>query len=127
MTIKREGCQLKYLSILFLIVFAAPAHANKLEYCKALAQDFADARSVDETSFQHKYNISYRACMGEPQVMKKKSLPTKKTTAAGPLGLVPGSNDWNIFCANKYASFNPATGTYKSYTGVERKCVVSLN
>jgi BA14K-like protein len=43
------------------------------------------------------------------------------------VAMVAGSDDWNIYCANKYTSFNPKTGTYMSKTGVERRCVVSAN
>lgn len=38
--------------------------------------------------------------------------------------LEPGSDAWNNYCANKYASFDAKTGTYTSKTGVTRKCVV---
>jgi BA14K-like protein len=114
------------LSLLFMTVIIQPVFADKLDYCKAFARDFADARSVDETTFQHKYDISYRACMGKLKVAAKKIVTLKKETTVGPLNLVPGSADWNIFCANKYASFNKTKGTYKSFTGVDRKCIVSL-
>lgn len=39
--------------------------------------------------------------------------------------LVPGSSAWLDYCERKYASFNRDTGTYKSYKGVERKCLVT--
>ncbi|MBI2719594.1 MAG: BA14K family protein [Rhizobiales bacterium] len=35
----------------------------------------------------------------------------------------PGSAEWNAYCSKKYASFDPATGTYKSLTGKIRPCV----
>lgn len=34
-----------------------------------------------------------------------------------------GSPEWNAYCAKKYTSFDPATGSYKSLTGVARKCL----
>jgi BA14K-like protein len=120
-------------ALLFVLTAAlpAPAQAAKIDYCKAFAQDFADARSIDETSFQHKYNISYRACMNESKDPLKRSVKKivvlKNAASNGPLNLAPGSTDWNIYCANKYTSFDPAKGTYKSFTGVERKCVLSPN
>lgn len=39
--------------------------------------------------------------------------------------LQPGTAAWNAYCAKKYTSFNPATGTYKSYKGNNRRCVVT--
>jgi hypothetical protein len=39
--------------------------------------------------------------------------------------LTPGSAAWVDYCSRKYASFDPATGTYKSYKGAERKCLVT--
>lgn len=39
--------------------------------------------------------------------------------------LVPGSAAWLDYCDRKYASFNRETGTYKSYKGIERKCLVT--
>jgi BA14K-like protein len=39
--------------------------------------------------------------------------------------LTPGSAAWLDYCENKYASFDRETGTYKSYKGVERKCLVT--
>jgi hypothetical protein len=40
---------------------------------------------------------------------------------------VPGSIEWNNYCAAKYASFNRLTGFYKSKNGKERRCVDTLN
>lgn len=54
-------------------------------------------------------------------------------SAAGAAGavqkpqLVAGSKEWLDYCTRKYASFNAETGTYKSYTGVERKCLVTAD
>ncbi len=37
----------------------------------------------------------------------------------------PGTSAWLDYCDRKYASFNRETGTYKSYKGIERKCLVT--
>ena len=50
--------------------------------------------------------------------------PTAEKSKAAP-ALVPGSEAWNEYCAAKYVSFNPDTGTYNSRTGKERRCVVT--
>lgn len=36
--------------------------------------------------------------------------------------LVPGSDAWNSYCAGKYSSFNPLSGTYLSNSGKIRRC-----
>ena len=41
------------------------------------------------------------------------------------LKLEPGTEAWNEYCAAKYKSFNPDTGTYNSHTGKERRCTVT--
>ncbi|HUR43568.1 MAG TPA: BA14K family protein [Aestuariivirga sp.] len=46
---------------------------------------------------------------------------TSETTTS----LVPGSQAWKDYCANKYASFNPETNTYKSYGGKQKPCKVT--
>lgn len=37
----------------------------------------------------------------------------------------PFSQAWLDYCERKYASFNRSTGTYTSFKGVERKCLVT--
>jgi hypothetical protein len=37
----------------------------------------------------------------------------------------PFSQAWLDYCERKYASFNRASGTYTSFKGVERKCLVT--
>jgi hypothetical protein len=125
--------------------FATSAYATKTDYCAAYARDFADVQSSDKTLWQHKYDIANEACLAEPKstVHSIKTKPKSKkpmtepqikvpaepqTTAAAvssKLKLEPGSENWNIYCANKYTSFNAKTGTYTSHKGVERKCIVS--
>lgn len=54
---------------------------------------------------------------------QKKADPTLTASAE----LVPGSEAWNDYCAAKYASFNRETGTYTSFSGKERPCLVTRN
>jgi BA14K-like protein len=129
------------------VLCASPAWADKPAYCAAYARDFADARAVDKNMWQHKYDISYQSCIGEqkpliariPEPIKTKPVakivarvPEAKVEpvaapapAVRPSKPVPGSEDWNIYCANKYVSFDAKTGTYLSHTGVQRRCVAS--
>jgi BA14K-like protein len=123
------------------VLTMTPALADKPAYCAAYARDFADARAKDKVLWQHKYDIALQSCIGEPkQVEASVPVAPKKVVVAKAVELVPdpapapkkvamvaGSDDWNIYCANKYTSFNPKTGTYMSKTGVERRCVVSTN
>lgn len=36
--------------------------------------------------------------------------------------LAPGTPEWIAYCARKYKSFNPRTGTYLAYSGKYRYC-----
>lgn len=137
---------------MFYDTMAAPANASKADYCAAYARDFADARATDKAIWQHKYDIAQTSCMTVPKAMpvvkiaapKPKPLmkevveippePTpdpvpapimEKPTKKLRLVLEPGSAEWNVYCGKKYTSFNPTTGTYKSRTGVDRKCLVT--
>ena len=58
----------------------------------------------------------------ETVVVAAKAPPKDKTRSKG---LEPGSEAWNEYCAAKYASFNKETGTYRSFTGKERRCLVT--
>ncbi len=135
---------------LFCCIMAAPANATKADYCAAYARDFADARATDKALWQHKFDIAQASCMAPPkpvpvvkivapkakpkiqEVMEIPPEPTpdpvpviEKPTIKLRLVLEPGSAAWNVYCGKKYTSFNPVTGTYKSRTGVERKCLVT--
>ena len=137
---------------LFSCIMAAPANANKADYCAAYARDFADARATDKALWQHKYDIAQASCMAppkpalvikvavpkaKPKVQVQMEIPPEPTPDPVPepviakptkklrLVLEPGSAAWNVYCGKKYTSFNPVTGTYKSRTGVDRKCLVT--
>lgn len=40
----------------------------------------------------------------------------------GPVGYQPWSPAWYQYCSSKYRSFNPSTGTYTTYRGVQKFC-----
>lgn len=44
------------------------------------------------------------------------------TEQQAPTAAQRGTPEWNEACAAKFKSFNPATGTYKSFSGQERPC-----
>jgi BA14K-like protein len=134
-----------------LFINAPPASASKADYCSVYAHDFADGHSQDKAVWQHKYEIAMTDCLGETSTAENASAPHTKTVgkakkveqklasvttkivkqsqaasagSATQTKLQPGSEAWNNYCTNKYASFNAKTGTYTSKTGVNRKCVV---
>lgn len=50
------------------------------------------------------------------------SLPASAGTFYSSAGVAPGSPDWNAYCASKYRSFDPATGTFMGYDGRRHYC-----
>lgn len=54
---------------------------------------------------------------------KPRKIAAKKTTTrVAAKNLIPGSEAWNSYCANKYSSFNKQSGTYLSNSGKIRRC-----
>ncbi|MEP3046299.1 MAG: BA14K family protein [Roseibium sp.] len=41
---------------------------------------------------------------------------------SGSVGFQPWSPAWYQYCSSKFRSFNPSTGTYMTYRGVEKFC-----
>ena len=133
------------LAIATLVLLSTPASANSQTYCEMFAKDFADTRTTDVDLWQKSYRNAFNDCMNQytavaPAAPAKKKLQKQ---AAAPIAesetatavaavvkpkklvLEEGSEAWNEYCAAKYKSFNPDTGTYNSYNGKERRCVVT--
>lgn len=109
------------------------------------AKDFADTRTTDVDLWQKSYRNAFNDCMNQYTAVAPAAAPKKQLQkqAAAPLNesetatavaavvkpkkleLEEGSEAWNEYCAAKYKSFNPDTGTYNSYNGKERRCVVT--
>ncbi len=108
------------------------------------AKDFADTRTTDVDLWQKSYRNAFNDCMNQYTAAAPAAPPKKKLQkqAAAPLSesdtasavaavvkpkpvLEEGSEAWNEYCAAKYKSFNPDTGTYNSHTGKERRCIVT--
>jgi hypothetical protein len=132
------------LAIVSLAVVSAPASASSQNYCEMFAKDFADTRTTDVDFWQISYRNAFNDCMNQYTVAAPAAAPKKKlqVQAAAPLAesdtstavaavarpklsLEEGSEAWNEYCAAKYRSFNPDTGTYNSLTGKERRCLVT--
>lgn len=120
--------------------FSAQAYTNPQTYCELFSKDYADSRTLDVDQWQIGYRNAFSSCMMQytssaPDIPEGQSAEKaiKKVTVAPaqdstrrkrtPL-LAPGSVAWNEYCAAKYTSFNKATGTYKSYSGKAKPCLV---
>ena len=125
-------------------LFSTPGLAGSQAYCEMFAKDFADGRTTDVDLWQKSYRNAFNDCMNQytaaaPVAAPKKALqkqaaipiatPETSEEAAAvvkpKLKLEPGTEAWNEYCAAKYKSFNPDTGTYNSLTGKERRCTVT--
>jgi BA14K-like protein len=132
------------LALVTLALMSAQASASSQNYCEMFAKDFADTRTTDVDLWQKSYRSAFNDCMNQYTAVAPAVAPKKKlqTQAAAPLNeqetstvvaavvkpkgvLEPGSEAWNEYCAAKYKSFNPDTGTYNSHTGKERRCIVT--
>jgi hypothetical protein len=132
------------LAIVALAMVSTQALASSQNYCEMFAKDFADTRTTDVDLWQKSYRSAFNDCMNQYTAVAPAVAPKKKlqTQAAAPLNeqetstvvaavvkpkgvLEPGSEAWNEYCAAKYKSFNPDTGTYNSHTGKERRCIVT--
>lgn len=119
--------------VFILSSFFTNALADPQSYCELFGRDYADGKTSNAESWQISYRNAFDACMTQymavdpapkkqrtEKVVKLAETPLRKRT---PL-LAPGSVAWNEYCASKYTSFNKATGTYKSYSGKAKPCLV---
>lgn len=132
------------LAIVTLAIVSAPASASSQNYCEMFAKDFADTRTTDVDLWQISYRNAFNDCMNQYTAAAPAAAPKKQLLkqAAAPLNeqetstqvaaivkpkltLEEGSEAWNEYCAAKYKSFNPDTGTYNSHSGKERRCLVT--
>lgn len=122
-------------------VFNTPAFADTKSYCEVFGQDFASAKTSDVDEWQTSYRDAFSNCMAQyttetkaPPPAKKAAQKVSKKVLVVPATsfsrkkrtriLEPGSIAWSAACSAKYASFNSATGNYKSKAGKERRCSI---
>ena len=122
-------------------VFSAPAFADVKSYCEVFGQDFASAKTSNVDEWQVSYRSAFSNCMAQYAVETKAPPPPKKAAEKVSKKVVvvpatstsrkkrtrilePGSTAWIAACSAKYASFDSATGNYKSRTGKQRRCSV---
>jgi len=60
-----------------------------------------------------------------PTLLARRTASAQEESTASTSALVRGSRAWEDYCAAKYASFNRQTGTYKSYSGKQKPCLVT--
>jgi hypothetical protein len=132
------------LASLTASLFSTPGLAGSQTYCEIFAKDTADSRTTDVELWQISYRNAFNDCMNQYTAAAPGAAPKKalQKQAAAPLAapetseeaavvvkpklkLEPGTEAWNEYCASKYKSFNPDTGTYNSFTGNERRCIVT--
>ena len=125
------------ISVFLLSGLSTRAHADAKSYCELFGRDYADAKTLDVDLWQTSYRNAFNSCMtlytpalpetpsAEKVIKKAVTMPTQETPRKKrtPL-LAPGSVAWNEYCAAKYVSFNKVTGTYKSYSGKAKPCLV---
>ncbi len=122
--------------------FSTQALADVQSYCEVFGQDFANGKTTDVDTWEINFRNAFGDCMaqyaagvgpqGEKSGQKVARKATKKvvivpvkdssTRKRRPI-LQPGSIAWNSYCAGKYSSFNPVTGTYRSHAGKEKPCL----
>jgi hypothetical protein len=132
------------LAIVTLAFLSSHVSASSQNYCEMFAKDFADTRTTEVDLWQKSYRNAFNDCMNQYTAVAPAATPKKKLQkqAAAPIVesqtttavaavvkpkvvLEEGSEAWNEYCAAKYKSFNPDTGTYNSHTGKERRCTVT--
>ena len=125
----------------FISVFlAAPALADKQSYCEVFGQDFANGKSLDLDQWESNFRNAFGDCMAQYAAAGGGAAPAR-SVAQKPADrvvvvpardfsrkrrvpiLAPGTSAWINYCAEKYASFDAVTGTYKSRNGQRKPCL----
>jgi hypothetical protein len=113
--------------------FSNNALADPKAYCDLLSKDYADGKTTEVDLWQISYRNAFTTCMTQyespDRALKKESVKKAIKIANIPRQkrkplLAPGSIAWNEYCASKYTSYNKSTGTYKSYSGKAKPCLV---
>ncbi len=120
--------------------FSTQALADTQFYCEVFGQDFANGKTSDVDTWEVNFRNAFGDCMVQYAAdAKVEALPRKVTKKDAKKVVIvpakdfsrkkrrpilqPGSIAWNNYCASKYASFNSATGTYRSHAGKDKPCL----
>jgi len=98
----------------------------------------APASAYEDRLWRHVYNRALEDCFEQypqetakivvpvPKLAKsaKPAVAEKKATddARATKGPKPGTEAWNKYCLGKHPSFNAQTGTFRTWSGAQRKC-----
>ena len=134
----RLFCGLLYALVLGF--FSTQALADTQSYCEIFGQDFANGKTSDVDIWEVNFRNAFGDCMAQyagdakiealPRKVTQKDVKKVVIVPAKDFSrkkrrtiLQPGSIAWNNYCAAKYSSFNPATGTYRSHAGKGKPCL----
>jgi BA14K-like protein len=142
----------RFIIAALALTVATEAHADVKDYCSAYARDFADLVQKQNAEWQPRYDNAQASCLArfsydvtsppktKPKIQKAVSQkppkvapapvekPATDTKAIKPTTKPEaGSPEWLAYCQKKYLSFDPAKGTYLSKSGIERKCLVTVD
>jgi BA14K-like protein len=121
-------------------IFSSPAFADAQSYCEVFSQDFANTRTPDVDQWEINFRNAFSDCLTQYGVDATVAVSANKTVAHAAEKVVvrpardvsrkkripilsQGTMAWNSYCASKYNSFNPATGTYRSHSGRQKPCL----
>ena len=135
--------RIRYLFVCVFLpaFFSTPALADKQSYCEVFGQDFANGKTSDVDQWESNFRNAFGDCMAQYAADGKVAAPAKKVAqrTSEKVVVVPardisrkkrvpilaaGTSAWINYCAEKYASFDAVTGTYKSKTGQRKPCLV---
>jgi hypothetical protein len=125
-------------------IFSTQVFADVQSYCEVYGRDFSNGKASDVDAWEANFRNAFGDCMTQYAAVSGVEAPAGKVAknTAGKVVVVPardssrkkrtsilspGTIAWNNYCAAKYASFNPATGNYRSHAGKERPCLVPSN
>jgi hypothetical protein len=137
-----------FILVVALCVSGFPsARADVMTYCEAFAKSEADhylpgsaivgkVGPVNPEDWQKSHDNALADCLAQYGAGPARAAPLDSPKApsqavdlgAPPTGAnppAPGSEAWKAYCAAKYASFDPATGMYRSFSGAKRPCVAT--
>ena len=125
-------------------IFSTQAFADVQSYCEVYGRDFANGKASNVDAWEANFRNAFGDCMTQYAAVSGVEATAGKVAkkAVGKVVVVPardysrrkrtpilstGSIAWNNYCAAKYASFNPATGNYRSHAGKQKPCLVPSN
>ena len=134
--------RIMYLCVCVFIsaLFSNRALADAQSYCETYSQDFANQKTPDVDQWEMNFRNAFGDCMAQYSVDGKFGASVDKVASKAQQKVVvvptrdysgkkrrpilsPGTMAWNSYCASKYASFNPATGNYRSHSGQQKPCL----